>query len=71
MRENENTGFVDMDCRPIYEGDLVKLSYGIPPTYDILRVVKKDDKWWMRNTRLGGQSDWLSEEYCESITIYG
>lgn len=33
------TGLLDMDDKEIYSGDILALSYGIPPTLAILQVV--------------------------------
>ncbi|KKL61792.1 hypothetical protein LCGC14_2191750 [marine sediment metagenome] len=66
--------------KEIYGGDIVKLSYGIPPTYDTLIIEYADNEtiadisvsgWWMRNTRKNGCSSSLCKTYEHDIEIIG
>ena len=61
-------------------GDRVKLSYGIPPTYDILKIEYVNNEetmdmfvsgWWMRNERENGVSTSLCKTYENDLEIIG
>lgn len=73
-----STGKNDKNGDEIFEGMRVKLSYGIPPTYDILTIEYADDEvvadisvsgWWMRNTRPNGCSASLCKTYEGDLEI--
>lgn len=62
----------------IYDGDIVKLCYGIPPTYDTLIIEYADDEeiadssvsgWWMRNIRKNGVSGSLCKTYENDLEV--
>ena len=61
-------------------GDRVKLSYGIPPTCDILKIEYVNNEetmdmfvsgWWMRNERENGVSTSLCKTYENDLEIIG
>ena len=66
--------------KPIYAGDIIKLSYGIPPKFDTLLIEYADDEvvadisvsgWWMRNIRPNGCSSSLCKTYEGDIEVIG
>ena len=74
------TGFKDRNKTDIYGGDIAKLSYGIPPTYDIVIIEYADEEyigdipiscWWMRNVRPNGCSASLCKTYENDLEIIG
>jgi len=74
------TGLADRNGTEIFEGDKIRLSYGIPPTYDTLVIEYADDEvvadisvsgWWMRNTRPNGCSSSLCKTYESDIEVIG
>ena len=76
----QNTGFKDREGKDIYGKDIVKLCYGIPPTFDTLLIEYADDEtvgdisvsgWWMRNIRPNGVSGSLCKTYENDLEIIG
>ena len=74
------TGRQDMNEVEIYDKDIVKLCYGIPPTFDTLLIEYADDEtvgdisvsgWWMRNIRPNGVSGSLCKTYENDLEIIG
>lgn len=68
------------DGQKIFAGDIIKLCYGIPPTYDTLVIEYADDEtvgdvsvsgWWMRNIRKNGCSSSLCKTYETDIEVLG
>ena len=66
--------------RRIYEGDIVRLCYGIPPTFDTLIIEYAADEvvadisvsgWWMRNIRPNGVSGSLCKTYENDLEVIG
>jgi uncharacterized phage protein (TIGR01671 family) len=74
------TGLTDMDAIDIYENDIIKLTYGIPPISDRLVIEYAQNEyvhdisvsgWWMRNLRKNGCSSSLCSIYQGDIRILG
>lgn len=74
------TGLRDCHRVKIWESDIIKLSYGIPPTHDTLLIEYADGEevaditvsgWWMRNIRANGCSGSLSSVYEYDIEVIG
>ena len=64
----------------IFEGDKVKLCYGIPPTFDTFVIEYADDEvvadvsvsgWWMRNINKKRVSGSLCKTYENDIEVIG
>ncbi len=76
----QSTGRQDMDGVEIFNKDIVKLCYGIPPTFDTLVIEYADDEivhdisvsgWWMRNIRANGTSGSLCKTYECDLEVIG
>jgi len=76
----EFTGLHDKNGKGIWEGDIARLFYGIPPTHDTLVIEYADDEnvadisvsgWWMRNTRENGCSSSLCKTYENDLEVIG
>lgn len=65
------TGIKDGNGNDIYEGDIIRLNYGIPPTYDMLTVVWKDVGWFMENNDSDRTSGFLAISYLDDIAVVG
>ena len=74
------TGLKDMNGVKIFDGDRVKLCYGIPPTFDTFVIEYAEDKviadisvsgWWMRNIGKKGVSGSLCKTYEDDLEVIG
>ena len=65
------TGLTDKEGTRIFEGDKIKLNYGIPPIFDVLVVVWHDHGWSMKNTDPSRQSGYMESMYMDDIEVIG